>query len=161
MFLRTAPWLASLSCYLAFCSGIWSSLSSVSALVCPTHLCKTQPRAFLSHTCFPWLSCPWLSLDSSARYSGFSVTWLHFIFFRKLFSATPQLPHFALGTLTFHGYTTSFHQARADRAFFSLPKTVSFFTLLSSLFKKQINFCVLLFILAYSLSEFPFGGDIV
>lgn len=36
-------------------------------------------------TYFPWLPLPRFSVDSSARHSGLSVTWLHYVFFLKLF----------------------------------------------------------------------------
>lgn len=44
---------------------------------------------------------------------------------KTLFLQLASFPHFVLGKLTFHGYTTSFHQGRGNRAFFFSPKIVS------------------------------------
>lgn len=115
------PWLASLLFYLAFCGGIWSSLSVhvsiMSMLLCPARHCQTQTAALPTPSCLPTLPgplCTWFGLDSSARHSELWVTWLHPIFFLKLvFCDLPAPLHCSC-----HGYTTPSHLARASSAFF-------------------------------------------
>lgn len=158
LFIWKCFWQPALVCILVIHHGfLWWHGSSISAHACAgmpcTSLLDSRPATLMSTllTYFPWLSLPRFSSDSSARHSGLSVTWLHHIFFLKLIFCE----------LTFYGSTLLSIKSGLI-VLCSSPKMRPLFTPLSTLFKRQINFCFLpVYSGFHSLVNFTWGYDII